>query len=132
MTPPILGYSLLCGALASMHQMLLTKGLAKERVGPAAAMQSTFVLASFLLQLIVTPDDHLAPLSLCGALVIVASVVLILATKRAGGGGGSTMLRAGQGGSDDPKWAGSSGSQGGGGCGTVELEGGRDGSMSKV
>ena len=35
----IAGYSLATGGLASMHQILLTRGLSKERVGPAAAMQ---------------------------------------------------------------------------------------------
>ena len=38
-TPEIVGYSVATGALASVHQTLLTKGLARERVGPAAAMQ---------------------------------------------------------------------------------------------
>ena len=78
----ILFWSAATGVLASCHQILLTKGLARERVGPAAAMQSTFVLASFVLQLIATPEDGIEPLSLAGALVIASSVVLILASKK--------------------------------------------------
>ena len=78
----IVFWSTLTGVLASCHQILLTKGLARERVGPAAAMQSTFVLSSFVLQLLATPDDGLEPLSLVGALVITTSVVLVLASKK--------------------------------------------------
>lgn len=80
-TAGIIGYSILTGALASVHQILLTKGLARERVGPASAMQSTMVLASFGLQAALTPDDVLEPLAVVGALAIAASVAVILTAR---------------------------------------------------
>ena len=112
----ILGYSVATGALGSFHQIMLTLGLAKERVGPAAAMQSTFVLSSFFLQALATPDDALDPMALSGALTIVASVVLILATKKApppplnaanhaaASERPRSQLAAGVGSSEDPIW----------------------------
>lgn len=71
-------------------------------------MRSTFVLASFVLQLVVTPEDGLGALSLTGALCIVVSVVLILATKRPPATATATapvLAKVGAAGrSDDPAW----------------------------
>ena len=102
---PIFGYAFATGCLASAHQILLTKGLAKARVGPSAAMQSTFPLASFLLQKFVTPEDELEPLSMAGALVIVVSVVVILVSKRqAAPAAASKHLVGAVHSSEDPAW----------------------------
>ena len=62
-------------------QVLMTKGLAAARVGPASAMRSTNVLTAYVLQASLTPGEPVAPLSLCGALVITASISLILLYK---------------------------------------------------
>lgn len=45
------------GLLGFMAQMMLTNGLAKEKVGKASALRSTGVLFSFILQLVVTPQE---------------------------------------------------------------------------
>ena len=82
LTPTILAYGVATGALASVHQILLAKGLALTRVGPAGATQSTYVLASFGLQAVVTPADALEPISVAGALIIVAAVSVILGCKK--------------------------------------------------
>ena len=69
------------GSLAFVAQVLMTKGLAAARVGPASAMRSTNVLTAYVLQASLTPAEPVAPLSLCGALVITGSVSLILLHK---------------------------------------------------
>ena len=66
------------GSAAFLAQMLLTVGLSMERVGPASAMRSVNVLASFVLQRVVTPNEPVQPLSVLGALIISGSVVAIL------------------------------------------------------
>ena len=80
------------GGFAFFAQVLLTKGLAAEKVGPASAMRSTTVLSSFVLQAVLTPSEPVQPLSVVGALIITAAIVLILlnkARRKRGGGGGS-------------------------------------------
>lgn len=66
------------GSAAFLAQMLLTVGLSMERVGPASAMRSVNVLAAFVLQRVVTPNEPVQPLSVLGALIISGSVVAIL------------------------------------------------------
>ena len=132
---PIIGYSLATGALASVHQILLTKGLAKERVGAASAVQSTFVLSSFALQLTLTPEDVLEPVAVVGALGIIASVALILLTKnngpsgtRAQGGTLSVRRADGLAGADSAHQAWAEGTTGEGHtCATVEPYGSASG-----
>ena len=52
------------GLLGFIAQVMLTKGLAREKVGPASALRSTTVLCSFLLQLIVTPEEPVSAVAL--------------------------------------------------------------------
>ena len=78
LNPTIAVHVVLTGLLAAVHQTALTIGLGAERIGPAAAVQSTFVLASFILQPLLTPEDTVHGLSVAGAGVITASVVLVL------------------------------------------------------
>lgn len=66
------------GSVAFLAQMLLTVGLSMERVGPASAMRSVNLLAAFVLQRVVTPNEPVQPLSVLGALIISGSVVAIL------------------------------------------------------
>jgi drug/metabolite transporter (DMT)-like permease len=71
----------ICGFLA---QVMLTKGLSRETVGKASVARSTGVLGSFALQLAVTPDEPIQPLSVLGASLITAScaVMLVRASHR--------------------------------------------------
>ena len=45
-------------------------------------MQATFVLTSFGLQAVFTPEDVMEPIAVAGAVVIVLSVAIILGSKR--------------------------------------------------
>jgi drug/metabolite transporter (DMT)-like permease len=108
------GWACVTGLLAFCHQVLLTKGLAKSRVGPVAAVQSTFVLSSFALQLVATPMDALGPMSMLGSLLIVLSIGAILAFKRQPGRGTSQPTSS-SGGSGGGGGGGGSGGGGGGG-----------------
>ena len=91
---PLLWLMAAGGGFAFFAQVLLTKGLAAEKVGPASAMRSTTVLCSFVLQAALTPSEPVQPLSVVGALVITGAIVLILLNKtrrkRSGGSSGGS------------------------------------------
>ena len=87
-------YMLAGGVAAFFAQMAMTKGLAKEKVGPVSAMRTTNVLFAYLFQHIVTPGETIYGLSVLGALCITGSIVLILVQKAKDGKGHDGPPRA--------------------------------------
>ena len=76
------------GSLAFGGQACLINGLRRARVGPASALRTTNVVASFVLQASVS-HAPVEPVSVVGAIAIAASCVGIMfssAAKRESGG----------------------------------------------
>lgn len=69
------------GSAAFLAQMALTVGLSMERVGPASAMRSVNVLAAFCLQVAITPDEPVQPLSVLGSLIITGSIIAVMLNR---------------------------------------------------
>ena len=87
-------YMVAGGTFAVGGQVCMTKGLSTERVGPVSCVRSSHVIAAFVLQAVVTPEEPISLLSIVGALMIITSIVSVMWHRKRGGHSGGSQSGA--------------------------------------
>merc|ERR1712232_589726 len=76
--PDAAALMIVAGVAAFGGQTTMTLGLRASRTGPASAVRTTNVLASFVFQPMVTPSEPVSALSLLGATCIACACVFLV------------------------------------------------------